>query len=82
MTTAQGWFPIDVQDGPATRRGEGSQRRHRVRIMTDVVARDGDVVLIAGKGHETTQTIGADVSHFDDAEVAREELRRLAGAAS
>ncbi len=37
-------------------------------------ARDGDVVLIAGKGHETTQTIGDRVMPFDDREVARELL--------
>jgi UDP-N-acetylmuramoyl-L-alanyl-D-glutamate--2,6-diaminopimelate ligase len=34
----------------------------------------GDVVLVAGKGHETTQTIGAQVLPFDDREVAREAL--------
>ncbi len=45
-------------------------------------ARDGDVVLIAGKGHEMTQTIGSDVLDFDDRAVAREELRRLGGAIS
>jgi UDP-N-acetylmuramoyl-L-alanyl-D-glutamate--2,6-diaminopimelate ligase len=38
----------------------------------------GDVVLIAGKGHETTQTIGERVMPFDDRQVAREELRSLA----
>ncbi len=37
----------------------------------------GDVVLIAGKGHETTQTIGSTVRPFDDREVARAELTRL-----
>ena len=42
-------------------------------------ARDGDVVLIAGKGHEMTQTIGSDVLEFDDRAVARDELRRLGG---
>ena len=37
-------------------------------------ARPGDVVLIAGKGHEATQTIGASVLPFDDRAVAREVL--------
>lgn len=35
-------------------------------------AHRGDVVLIAGKGHETTQTIGATVHDFDDRVVARQ----------
>jgi UDP-N-acetylmuramoyl-L-alanyl-D-glutamate--2,6-diaminopimelate ligase len=34
-------------------------------------AKPGDVVLIAGKGHETGQTIGDVVHPFDDREVAR-----------
>jgi UDP-N-acetylmuramoyl-L-alanyl-D-glutamate--2,6-diaminopimelate ligase len=34
-------------------------------------AQAGDVVLIAGKGHETTQTIGDQVLPFDDRRVAR-----------
>ena len=34
-------------------------------------AQPGDVVLIAGKGHETTQTIGEQVLPFDDRQVAR-----------
>lgn len=37
-------------------------------------AHAGDVVLIAGKGHEDYQIIGREVSHFDDKEVAREAL--------
>ena len=44
-------------------------------------ARPGDVVVLAGKGHETTQVIGDRVVPFDDRVVAAEELDRLAGGA-
>ncbi len=37
-------------------------------------AQAGDVVLIAGKGHETYQIIGDRTIHFDDKEVAREAM--------
>ncbi|HAJ03635.1 MAG TPA: UDP-N-acetylmuramoyl-L-alanyl-D-glutamate--2,6-diaminopimelate ligase, partial [Brevundimonas sp.] len=37
-------------------------------------ARDGDVVLIAGKGHEQGQIVGATVHPFDDVTVASEAL--------
>jgi UDP-N-acetylmuramoyl-L-alanyl-D-glutamate--2,6-diaminopimelate ligase len=38
-------------------------------------ANQGDVILVAGKGHETTQLIGDDVSEFDDRVVAAAALR-------
>lgn len=38
-------------------------------------ARAGDTVLIAGKGHETTQIVGGRVFPFDDREVARTLLQ-------
>jgi len=37
-------------------------------------ARSGDLVLIAGKGHEDYQIIGRETFHFDDKEVARAAL--------
>jgi UDP-N-acetylmuramoyl-L-alanyl-D-glutamate--2,6-diaminopimelate ligase len=37
-------------------------------------ARVGDVVLVAGKGHETTQVVGNDVRPFSDRQVVRELL--------
>ncbi len=54
--------------------------RSRVEIEVDraaairmaiTLAEPGDIVIIAGKGHETTQTIGDQVIPFDDREVAR-----------
>ncbi|MBC7929765.1 MAG: UDP-N-acetylmuramoyl-L-alanyl-D-glutamate--2,6-diaminopimelate ligase, partial [Rubrivivax sp.] len=38
-------------------------------------ARTGDIVIIAGKGHEDYQIIGTEKRYFDDHEVAREALR-------
>jgi UDP-N-acetylmuramoyl-L-alanyl-D-glutamate--2,6-diaminopimelate ligase len=40
-------------------------------------AGDGDVVLIAGKGHEQGQEIAGETHPFDDRDVARAALTRL-----
>jgi UDP-N-acetylmuramoyl-L-alanyl-D-glutamate--2,6-diaminopimelate ligase len=40
-------------------------------------AKSGDVVLLAGKGHEQGQIVGTDVLPFDDAEVARAAAAEL-----
>jgi len=37
----------------------------------------GDIVILAGKGHETYQVLKDRVIHFDDREVARDVLREL-----
>ncbi len=39
------------------------------------LSRDGDVVVIAGKGHEQGQDVGGVVTPFDDRDVARQALR-------
>jgi len=49
-------------------------RRLAIRAALDWAAA-GDTVVIAGKGHETYQIVGASVLDFDDRAVAREILR-------
>jgi UDP-N-acetylmuramoyl-L-alanyl-D-glutamate--2,6-diaminopimelate ligase len=57
------------------RRGYGveADRREAIGIALHW-AQAGDLVLIAGKGHEDYQTLGAQKIHFDDREIAREML--------
>jgi len=50
-------------------------RRKAIEAAIDS-AEPGDLILIAGKGHEDYQEIGRDRVHFDDREVAREALGR------
>jgi UDP-N-acetylmuramoyl-L-alanyl-D-glutamate--2,6-diaminopimelate ligase len=50
-------------------------RERAIGTALDLAA-PGDVVLVAGKGHETTQVHGQRAVPFDDREVAREHLRR------
>lgn len=66
---------------PETERGYcvEADRREAIRIALRA-ARPGDLVLIAGKGHEDYQILGPKRIHFDDREVAREELDRGADA--
>jgi UDP-N-acetylmuramoyl-L-alanyl-D-glutamate--2,6-diaminopimelate ligase len=54
-----------------------SDRREAI-FAAVAAARSGDVVIIAGKGHENYQIIGSDRFHFDDREVASEALARKA----
>jgi UDP-N-acetylmuramoyl-L-alanyl-D-glutamate--2,6-diaminopimelate ligase len=52
----------------------------RVAIERAVAwAREGDVVVIAGKGHETYQIVGSRVLDFDDRAVARAALAARGG---
>lgn len=60
---------------------EGSEMRARVLSITDrreairtavMLANPGDVVLIAGKGHENYQEVKGVKHHFDDCEVVKE----------
>jgi UDP-N-acetylmuramoyl-L-alanyl-D-glutamate--2,6-diaminopimelate ligase len=66
---------------PGARRGGGAyvvepDRRAAIRLALEA-AKPADVVVIAGKGHETGQEFAGRVIPFDDRVVAAEELRRL-----
>ncbi|MDE7069454.1 MAG: UDP-N-acetylmuramoyl-L-alanyl-D-glutamate--2,6-diaminopimelate ligase, partial [Alistipes sp.] len=43
-----------------------------------VLARPGDLLLIAGKGHENYQIVGDEKHHFDDKEEALRAFERYA----
>jgi UDP-N-acetylmuramoyl-L-alanyl-D-glutamate--2,6-diaminopimelate ligase len=49
--------------------------RHRAIQRAIALAHEDDVVLIAGKGHETTQEIRGEVRPFADADAARSAPR-------
>ena len=55
-----------------------SVRRKAVELAVNI-AEPGDLIVLAGKGHETYQTIGNEVFHFDERQVAKEMIEaRLA----
>lgn len=58
--------PLDLRIEP--------DRRTAITVAV-AAARPGDVVLVAGKGHEATQTFGDEVLPFDDRSVLRDTLR-------
>jgi UDP-N-acetylmuramoyl-L-alanyl-D-glutamate--2,6-diaminopimelate ligase len=75
----------EIQRGiPADVRDSGQTSSHRLAVVDrrDAIkkaielARPGDLVLIAGKGHEKYQVIGDRVLPFDDVAVAREVLAK------
>jgi UDP-N-acetylmuramoyl-L-alanyl-D-glutamate--2,6-diaminopimelate ligase len=51
-------------------------RRAAIESAVDQ-AREGDVLVIAGKGHEPGQEVAGEIHPFDDRDVAREALRAV-----
>jgi UDP-N-acetylmuramoyl-L-alanyl-D-glutamate--2,6-diaminopimelate ligase len=72
--------PDDIIDavmsgvGPDARVIRESDRRQAIALAIES-ANAGDVVVLAGKGHESTQTVGELVIPMDDREIAKELLR-------
>jgi len=64
---------VEGMTGERAERHVVVDRRTAIALACEL-ARRGDVVLIAGKGHETTQTIGTTAHEFDDRKVVSECL--------
>ncbi len=56
-------------------------RRKAIARALDLVE-EGDILLVAGKGHETMQILGTELHHFDDRAVVREILAETGGGVS
>ena len=69
----------EILEGAADAEAEPDRREAIARAIGE--AGEGDVVVIAGKGHEQGQQFADRTIPFDDREVARETLRRLGAAA-
>lgn len=74
-TEAPAAIVADIVAGIAPETAYVIEHDRRLAISQAIAAAlPGDVVLIAGKGHETTQTLGDQVRPFDDRVIARQVL--------
>ena len=49
-------------------------REQAIKYAVQEIIKEGDSLLIAGKGHETYQIIGKEKRHFDDRETVKKHL--------
>jgi UDP-N-acetylmuramoyl-L-alanyl-D-glutamate--2,6-diaminopimelate ligase len=81
----EGMLPLGIREYEVKELAEGfptrgfvlvESRRQAIRLATGL-AGPGDIVLLAGKGHEDYQIIGREKFHFDDREEAAAAFREL-----
>ena len=65
----------DIEAGMTPGRHERIESRRRAIARALEIAREGDVVLLAGKGHETYQIRGTSKTPFDEKEIVRALLK-------
>jgi UDP-N-acetylmuramyl tripeptide synthase len=70
-----GEIMVGIESAPHRRARVVEEVDRRTAIVQAIgMAQPGDLVLIAGKGHEDYQIFADRTIHFDDREVAREVL--------
>jgi len=78
----EGILPLGLRQYEPTELGQGAsgkgftvlENRHQAIRLAAGLARAGDILLLAGKGHEDYQIIGHTKHHFDDREEAAAAL--------
>lgn len=78
-TEDPGLIIAQIEEGIKKTKGEYKILQNRKKAIEFAIrrARKNDIVVIAGKGHETYQEINGVKNHFDDREVAAEILKKL-----
>ena len=62
----------EIETGMRAKPHRRESDRRRAIALALGLARAGDTILLAGKGHETYQIIGTEKQHFDEREIVRE----------
>ena len=78
-TEDPGAIIAQIKEGIDKTKGEYKIIQNRKKAIEHAIrrARKNDIVVIAGKGHETYQEINGEKKHFDDREVALKALKYL-----
>lgn len=71
--------PVDIRTEILKGSPRGIDAGERARAIETAVSdlQQGDILLVAGKGHEQGQTIGSDVFDFDDVSVVRSAIAAI-----